>query len=561
MKTQVIHLELHDDAVSVRDKMSWAKTARILLVWPPRGRILARSLDLLLLQRHAASLGAQFGLVTRSAEIRRAAGELGLPVFVTIAEAQSHPWQNRTSRAKPTRRGPRPNLQELRAEIHPPEPAWLTHAAARLTFFTLGVIAVLAVVLLFIPSATISLDPKLQTQDLTLQVSASQNVTSVNVAGNLPAHKMSVVVEGSQSAQATGQASVPDKPAQGVARFRNLTTSVIGIPAGTVIRASNEPAVHFVTTQDGVLAAGVGRTIDISVQAVEPGRAGNLAADTLIAIQGDLGPDLAVTNPEPTSGGTDRTVSMPTADDRAHLHDALLADLRQQALDQVVQKLSSGDLLFPTTLTLSPALDETYLPAEGQPGETLTLTLQVEFSIQYALTSDLNALAAAALDAGLAKEMLPLADTLTVEITGKPVSQAGGGTTFEIHASRMLKPNINLSSVTRAVQGLPPIEAGQRLESMLPLASPPQIQLVPSWWPWLPFLPFRITIRVYPNNGMQTSVWLTWQTWRTKVRGPGVYPNNGMQTSVWLTWQTWRTKVRGPGVYPNNGMQTLVCLT
>ena len=496
MKTQVVHLELHDDVVSVRDKMSWAKTARILLVWPPRRRILERTLDLLLLQRHAAGLGAQLGLVTRSAEICRAAGELGIPFFKNIAEAQNKPWRKRTSHPKPTRRNPRPDTFERRAEASPPGPAWQANVATRLTFFTLGVLAVLAVVLLFIPSATVSLYPKLQTQELTLQVSASQSATSVNMAGSLPAHEISIVVEGSQFAQATGQASVPDKPAQGVVRFRNLTTTVVGIPAGTVIRTMTEPAVRFVTMQDGVAEGGVGKTIDIPVRAVDPGLAGNLAADTLVAIQGDLGTELAVANPEPTSGGTERTVATPAADERARLRAVLLADLRQQALDQFAQSLSPGDLPFPDTLKTSQTLNETYQPEEGQPGETLTLTMQVEISIEYVQASDLNMLAATALDAGLTNEMLPVADTMNIVITNKPASRAGGVTNFEIHASRTLKPNINLSSTTRALQGLSPIEAGQRLESMLPLDSPPQIQLVPSWWPWLPFLQFRITINM-----------------------------------------------------------------
>ena len=496
MKTQVVHLELHDDVVSVRDKMSWAKTARILLVWPPRRRILERTLDLLLLQRHAAGLGAQLGLVTRSAEIRRAAGELGIPFFKNIAEAQNKPWRKRTSHPKPTRRNPRPDTFERRAEASPPGPAWQANVATRLTFFTLGVLAVLAVVLLFIPSATVSLYPKLQTQELTLQVSASQSATSVNMAGSLPAHEISIVVEGSQFAQATSQASVPDKPAQGVVRFRNLTTTVVGIPAGTVIRTMTEPAVRFVTMQDGVAEGGVGKTIDIPVRAVDPGLAGNLAADTLVAIQGDLGTELAVANPEPTSGGTERTVAMPAADERARLRAVLLADLRQQALDQFTQNLSPGDLPFPDTIKTSQTLNETYQPEEGQPGETLTLTMQVEISIEYVQASDLNMLAATALDAGLTNEMLPVADTMNIVITNKPASRAGGVTNFEIHASRTLKPNINLSSTTRALQGLSPIEAGQRLESMLPLVSQPQIQLVPSWWPWLPFLQFRITINM-----------------------------------------------------------------
>ncbi|MDO9130208.1 MAG: baseplate J/gp47 family protein [Anaerolineales bacterium] len=494
MKTQVVHLELHDDVVSVRDKMSWAKTARILLVWPTRKRVLNRSLDLILLQRHAASLGAQLGLVTRSTEIRRAAKELGLPVFATTAEAQTKAWQNPALRPKPARRAPRPDLQGLRAEAYPPEPAWLARPAVRLTFFSLAVVAVLAIVLLFVPSATISLDPKMQEQSLTLSVSASQKVTSVNVAGSLPAHRLSMVVEGSKSVQASGQASMPDKPAQGVARFRNLTTSVIDIPAGTVIRTTTEPAIRFITTQVGVVTAGVGKTIDIPVQALEPGSVGNLPADALIAIQGSLGPHLEVTNPQPTSAGAERTVSMPTAGDRALLREALLTDLRQQALDQVATQLAPGDLLFPETLAINHVLGETYLPAEGRAGDALALSMQAEFSIQYVLASDLKTLAAAALDAGLASDLLPVADTLTIEQAGGPLSQADGVTRFEILISRRLMPNINMFTLRHAVQGLPPAKASQRLESILPLASPPQIQLVPSCWPWLPFLQFRILI-------------------------------------------------------------------
>ncbi|MDP2975709.1 MAG: hypothetical protein Q8N45_05785, partial [Anaerolineales bacterium] len=192
--------------------------------------------------------------------------------------------------------------------------------------------------------------------------------------------------------------------------------------------------------------------------------------------------------------GAERIVSMPTAGDRVLLREALLTDLRQQALDQVATQLAPGDLLFPETLAINHVLGETYLPAEGRAGDALALSMQAEFSIQYVLASDLKTLAAAALDAGLASDLLPVADTLTIEQAGGPLSQADGVTRFEILISRRLMPNINMFSLRHAVQGLPPAKASQRLESILPLASPPQIQLVPSWWPWLPFLQFRILI-------------------------------------------------------------------
>ena len=69
MKTQIIQLEAHDDIVSTRDKMGWSQTSRIVLVWPNKGKILDRRLDLVLLQRHSMLLGAQLALVTQEEEI------------------------------------------------------------------------------------------------------------------------------------------------------------------------------------------------------------------------------------------------------------------------------------------------------------------------------------------------------------------------------------------------------------------------------------------------------------------------------------------------------------
>ena len=97
MKTQLIQLESHDDIISIRDKMSWAKTPRILLVWPRKGRVGVRPFDLVLLRRHAESLGAELGLVTHDAEIRAAARPMALPVFSKTGHAQRKPWPLRES--------------------------------------------------------------------------------------------------------------------------------------------------------------------------------------------------------------------------------------------------------------------------------------------------------------------------------------------------------------------------------------------------------------------------------------------------------------------------------
>src|SRR5512140_384714 len=93
MKPQVIQLEVHDDVISIRDKMAWAKTDRILLVLPRKGRLRMRPLDLRLLRRHAVSLGAELALVTRSLELRRPAREEGIPSFGVVSRAQRRKWE------------------------------------------------------------------------------------------------------------------------------------------------------------------------------------------------------------------------------------------------------------------------------------------------------------------------------------------------------------------------------------------------------------------------------------------------------------------------------------
>ena len=81
MKTYIIQLESHDDVTSICDKMGWAKAGRILLVWPERGRVVTRRLDLTLIQRLCSALGAQLALVTRDPQVRFHARQLLIPVF------------------------------------------------------------------------------------------------------------------------------------------------------------------------------------------------------------------------------------------------------------------------------------------------------------------------------------------------------------------------------------------------------------------------------------------------------------------------------------------------
>jgi hypothetical protein len=495
MKTQVIQLTPHDDVTSVRDKMSWAKTPRLLLVFPRRSRLSFRTLDLHLLQRHAATLGAQLAIVTRSGDLRRAARAMAIPVFDTASLAQQTNWRTRSPTEAPRRRAPRPDLRQMRRAAFPAGTRWSNPIAVRLVLFSLAVLAVLAILLLFLPSASIELTPATRSQSLTIAVSASPEVTTVNLAGSIPAHSTSLSLERSKTTAASGSLNVPDAAASGIVRFRNLTTGTVNLPAGTVVRTTGDPGIRFATRADAVMPAGAGKTLDVPVQAVEGGASGNLPADSLVAIEDNLiGTSLAVTNPDPTSGGTERAASAPTADDRSQLHEALSSEILAECQAALPKTLASGDVYFPATLVVAQVLSETYFPAEGQPGATLSLTMKLQCQAQYAAAADVSTLAKTALEANLPVGYAPLPAEVATTVVGVPQTDTDGITRWGIQTERLVRAHPDPLAVLQLVLGRRPADAVIRLSASLPLAAAPIIRITPSWWPWLPLLPFRITI-------------------------------------------------------------------
>ena len=496
MKTQVIKLDSHDDAVSVHDKMSWAKTERILLVFPRRSRILEGILDLRLLQRHAARLGAELAIVTRSVDLRQSAEEIHIPAFDRVASAQRQEWERKKSPPVEPHRFVRPDLNEMRSLASPPEARWRSNDWIRFSFFSLGVLAILAVLIIFIPSATIQLTPATRLQSLELSLSSSAKVTTVNLAGSIPARSSSIIVEHSKTAHATGVVSIPNGKAQGMARFRNLTTTITGIPAGTVISTQANPPVRFITTSDGVVAAGVDKTVDIPIQAVEAGSTGNLPAAVLIAIEGDLGTSLTVTNPKPTTGGTNRTAAVQTALDRTHLQEALLAEILVECKNSLPQTLAPGDVIFPDTLVVSQVLAKSFFPAEGQSGDTLSLTMRLQCQAQFASISDITSLGEKSLDANLPGNYIPASSRVTMLPASTPTTGADGVTHWQMQAERLLRARLDPLTVVQLSVGRKPAEVISRLKVSRLVGNSPDIQLTPGWWPWLPIVPFRIAVSI-----------------------------------------------------------------
>ena len=501
MKTHVIQLEPHDDLVSIRDKMSWAKTPRILLVWSARRRrARLTEIDLTVLNRHAASLGARLGLVTRQTVLRRIAEHAQIPVFRTTSGAQRVEWPA-PPEPGPSAEGQRGEQRDLRlrglrdrrlglAALRPKGRSGFPGPVARVGLFSLGVLSVLLLALLFVPSAEIRLQPNSRTQSLTLPVNASPEARSVSLSGTVPTYVRTLSASGSDSIPASGRLLVPDGVARGTATLTNLTEDPVGVPQGTVLIAEGGTPLRFVTDRAVEVDAGAGSTADAPVRALQAGALANLPAETPLAFENALGLSLTAANLAPFRGGSDRSQPAPTEDDRTRLYAGLSAALLEQAL---AHAQSSPDVVFADTLSPAGATAESYAPALGEAGANLSLDLAQEFQVQYASRADLETLARAALDASLPPGYESASSAITLIPLSEPVTGSDGVTRWELRAERRVRAAIRPNDVIDQVRGRTVPSAQAALGTLL-LEGAAEIRLAPAWFPLLPLIPLRISV-------------------------------------------------------------------
>jgi hypothetical protein len=500
MKSQIIQLEPHDDIISTRDKLVAAQATRVILVWPERKRsILNRKLDLVRLQRHSAQLGVQLGLVTSQREVRLLAEEIGIPVFKSLRSAQTNRW--RLDR----RRSPKRKLTvepARRTEIRQPrikqEPGWSQKPLARLLLFGISLIAVLAVIVVILPSAEILVLPEQEMVEVNLTVRANPDLEQPLLAGELPIQTGTIIVEGRNFKTATGSIRIPEKPATGRIEFTNLTEEAVEVPAGTVVTTLESPGVRFMTTELIVVPARIGATKSAKIQAQVPGSSGNLASRKILAIEGPLGLRLRTENTIPTSQGSDRIAIAPTEADRDTLKNQLVSSLTKSAANELQERIPQDGVVtdFPllTSLEFQRVVEEVYSPSPDQPADQIDLLLRLEFSYKYIQTSHLQAFAQPILNASTPEGYVPVPETTRIYHEQPSQIDDQEFITWDLTLRQHVQKDVLTNQIAWLSRGLPVRAAIAKLQTEQQFAEPPGIKVSPSWWPLMPFLHYRIHI-------------------------------------------------------------------
>ncbi len=480
--------------------MGWSQTGRVMLVWPTRGRLMNRRLDLVLVLRHSQTLGVQIALVTKDPEVRFQAHSLGIPVYKTVRKAQQARWRRPSKRKyipsqeEEERRDRVLSVDQILADPpHRKREAPKLSPPVRIGVFALGVLAVLAIAAVLLPSAEVSIVPETKRQEVSLTVSATESINKINLTGILPIRTINRIVEGRGSTQTTGEVNIPTDFATGEVTFRNLTDQSITIPAGTVV-SDADSSHRFSTERIAYLRAGPGKEVTTPINALSPGSSENLLPGRIRAVEGDLGVLLTVENMERLTGGSLSSSPAPTPDDRILLHDQLTITLEENALQEIQASLDPEDILLEGSPNLVNSLAQTYYPAELQPASELELILRSEYQALYVSAEDREELANAILEANLPEGYTPIPGTMTIEQLSTPKLVDESTLQWRIRLHRDIQADPPINQVIGLVLGRSPQIASQVLIQNLSLSVPPKIETNPSWWPVMPFIPLRIIV-------------------------------------------------------------------
>ncbi|MGA2820662.1 MAG: hypothetical protein ABSF61_08405 [Anaerolineales bacterium] len=500
MKEQIISVEPNDDLASLRDKVLRAQASLVLLHAASPCPAIRRRLDLVLVRRWAISVGSSLALATSVRPIRTFAKETQIPCFPTLqtalrASRGALPSPAPEMRKPPHSRGSgkgQDSAVRVRAAAPPGVDEdlltrYLFRSGAvkgfgsgrfRILAFSAGIGLLLLPFFLGVPSAIIRLQLPTRT------VVASTLLPKSSGAGLI------AQVQVSGRRLSSGEEVVPTQSASGSVLLRNKSPDTLLLPPGLQIQAPSSRMI-FVTSSPAAIAPN--QKLWIGVHAAQAGIQGNLPAGSLGMIAGPLGLILEVSDSSVTSGGQSERRAVVTVDDLQSLRMELEGELRSQALLQLEAEAPSGSLLVRDSLTTEGPVESQADAAPGTPVDSVGMTLSAKAMILSFNSSDLERIATQALSERIGRgEALDLSQ-MGMTLSGTP----SGDAILDVEAKAY--PALDPSGFPYQVRLQRPRDADRIIQSHIPLGITPEIEISPSWLPFLPLYPWRIHVEAQPS--------------------------------------------------------------
>lgn len=509
-KPTYLQLEAGEDIPAIRDRLSFIRGQRVLLIWPEEGTALTRKLDLVLVQREAKRRVVQLALVTHDPLVIQHAAELGISTFETIKEAENGRWKRGRTRVfiqrhhKPEESPDPEELMPVASRVRKPRKALPTGLALllRLTVLSIVLGTILGTAYVVLPSAEVSLTMAQQVLTVDTIVTADSSATDIDVEnGIIPATRVEITVETSRSIATTGTEAGTNSRAIGIITVSNNSDSPVTLAEGTRVSTSTAQPIIFETSAEALIPANGSLERIPIVAAVEfAGEIGNVPESTINTFVDNTNPNLTVRNLLPTTGGRNQSNTIVSPEDMDSLMNMTKGEL---------QSIAYSDLEARKTEYQTIILETLHIPDEelradwiefshdlGDVSDTLTLSMR---AIVRAFVID-DRLAQQVVFAQISRQR-PVNMTINPESflyrRGSIVAiDFTGSTSFNAAGEAIATAQLDVLRLQNDLTGRS-IEDAQRLIAAtveLELGNQPRIQVWPEWFAQMPFLPVRIHI-------------------------------------------------------------------
>jgi hypothetical protein len=497
-EAEVVYLDPEDTFAVIRERLRATEGDRVVLVVPKECPGLDSLVDLKLLARQVAALEKEVTLVSTRREFRELARSLGFRTFSSTAWARRTKWPAR-KKGLPLTSGTSLTRKSLtRSMLVPPASGTVgVGGIVVLAAAFAGMLAFMALLtVVFVPTAKVTLHPVVYPVSSTMTVVASPDLEAVDFINvRIPARQVELEVVGDDEIATTALRDEPDAKAIGEVVFTNKRSEATTVMSDTVVVTSGGTTVRFVTTDEVIVPAGVGSRGRAPVEAVEPGPTGNVPAYSINRVEGPMDRQVNVINVAPTTGGGMSQVAYVTAADKDQLSESSLHKLKEEGYYTLTAGLAEGEIL-PHESLLPVVLSETYDKFPGEVADSLGLHMQALVRGTVINKEDVDLLGLRMLELEVREGFQLLLDQTEVRIDEISDVDYDGTLTFQMTAEGLSWMEIDAVEVQEAVRGKSAAAAEEYLEQHYSLATEPVVEISPSWWDRIPWLPFRIAVEV-----------------------------------------------------------------
>ena len=499
MKTLVIQLDRTEDPGSIRDKVTWGKSSRVLLVWPVNHELFDRKLDLVMIKRTCTTQGSRLGIVCDDPVVCAEAEELQIPIFESVNRAMRKGWDRRRRRwffnPLPDKPDEMMTLEELRTSRPHRIPVKPIPSYLRILLFTAGVLALLAICLFILPSAEVKVYPVSQAQDITIDFTVENRAGGTVNPGILHGTVITISLDSEVSRPTTGKTHAPDKKANGSVSFSNLTDKELEVKAKTIVYNNANPPVAYTLLKDVTIPAG-GVSEGVEIEAIYAGKAGNTPENTVTRMDGEIGMQVQITNPSAIAGGTERDIPAASAEDIVALRKDMLATQLLNAEQQLSRQLTPDQILLVSSMKPGQVKNETLTPPEGEPAVTVRLKQTVEFS---AMVIDHRQFVDQSEALLIANRLLPgwqLSKRQPVEVS--ILSQEYDRVTNSVKVKAAIRgqmiPIVDTQKIQKIITGRDRSLVPAIISILVLTDKPAVVETWPSWLPFTPLVQSRIQV-------------------------------------------------------------------